>query len=78
MVSIPEWKNREAEDKINPEHYTGGGIETFDYMKAKLTSQELEGFLKGNILKYITRANLKNGKEDYKKAQWYLNKLVDL
>ena len=61
---------------INPIHYKTGGIEVFDFMKAKLTSEELSGFCKGNIIKYITRANHKNGIEDLKKAQWYLDKLI--
>ena len=61
---------------INPNHYKTGGIEVFDFMKAKLTPEELSGFCKGNIIKYITRANHKNGIEDLKKAQWYLDKLI--
>jgi len=66
-------------DNVNhPQHYTQGGIETIDYLEAKLTGKEFRGYLKGNILKYMSRANLKNGAEDYKKAQWYLNKLIEV
>ena len=61
---------------INPIHYKTGGIEVFDFMKAKLTTEEIKGFCKGNIIKYITRENHKNGTEDLKKAQWYLDKLI--
>tara|TARA_R110002153_G_scaffold257748_1_gene417030 strand:- start:6 stop:323 length:318 start_codon:yes stop_codon:yes gene_type:complete len=61
---------------INPNHYKIGGVEVFDFLKAKLTLEELNGFCKGNIIKYITRANHKNGIEDIKKAQWYLDKLI--
>lgn len=64
-------------DNINPSHYKTGGIETIDYLKAKLTKEEFRGYLKGNIVKYISRAELKGGLEDYKKAQWYSNKLID-
>lgn len=64
-------------DNINPDHYKTGGIETIDYLKAKLTKEEFRGYLKGNIVKYISRAELKGGLEDYKKAQWYSNKLID-
>ncbi|HSH24195.1 MAG TPA: DUF3310 domain-containing protein [Massilibacterium sp.] len=64
-------------DNINPGHYKTGGIETIDYLKAKLTKEEFRGYLKGNIVKYISRAELKGGLEDYKKAQWYSNKLID-
>ena len=66
-------------DNVNhPSHYTQGGIETIDYLQAKLTKDEFIGYLKGNILKYMSRANLKNGTEDYKKAQWYINKLIEV
>lgn len=30
-----------------------------------------------NILKYMLRWKYKNGLEDLKKAQWYLNHLID-
>jgi hypothetical protein len=66
-------------DNVNhPQHYTQGGIETIDYLQAKLSHDEFVGYLKGNILKYVSRANMKNGAEDYKKAQWYVNKLVEV
>lgn len=65
-------------DNINPDHYKVGGIETIDILKAKLTPEELAGFLKGNIVKYITRANHKNGAEDYAKAAWYADALKKL
>jgi len=69
----------QKDDKVNhPYHYTSGGIETIDYLQAKLTHEEFVGYLKGNILKYMSRANMKNGAEDYKKAQWYINKLIEV
>lgn len=66
-------------DQINhPQHYTEGGIECIDYLKAKLSKDEFIGYLKGCALKYLSRANFKESAEkDYKKAQWYINKLVD-
>ena len=65
-------------DMVNkPPHYTHGGIETIDYMQAKLTQEAFIGFLQGNCIKYLSRAAHKGTPiEDFKKAQWYLNKLV--
>ena len=62
-----------AEDKVNhPSHYKVGGIETIDFIEAK----EL-GYLLGNVVKYISRADHKDNKlENLKKAQWYLNRVV--
>ena len=66
-----------AKDKINPDHYKVGGIETFDILKAKLSPTQLAGFCKGNVIKYVTRSDHKNKVEDLKKAKWYLDKLID-
>ncbi|CAB4143870.1 SaV-like [uncultured Caudovirales phage] len=66
-------------DNVNhPQHYTQGGIETIDYLQAKLTQEQFEGYLVGNILKYISRYPHKNGVEDLRKAQWYINKLIEV
>ena len=64
-------------DSINPNHYVFGGIEIIEYLKAKLTAEEYRGFLKVNVLKYISRKDDKNGLEDLKKYKWYLDKLID-
>jgi hypothetical protein len=65
-------------DNINsPAHYTAGGIETIDFIKAKLTPEEFRGYLKGNVLKYASRAGLKgNAVEDAGKLAWYATRLA--
>jgi len=56
-------------DNVNhPAHYTVGGIETIDFIKAKLTPEEFIGYLKGNVIKYLSRAPHKGGTEDIEKA----------
>lgn len=50
--------------------------ECIDEIKAMLTPEEFRGFLKGNVLKYRFRANLKNGHEDMKKADNYAHYLM--
>ena len=61
-----------VEQVKNPTHYTCGSIEPWDYIIAN----DL-GYLEGNIVKYITRYQLKNGKQDLLKARQYLDKLID-
>jgi hypothetical protein len=65
-------------DPINhPSHYTAGGIETIDVMKAKSSHLEFIGHLRLTVMKYITRGPFKeNALQDYKKAQWYLDRLI--
>lgn len=66
-----------APNNVNsPSHYTAGGIETIDYIKAKMTSDQFAGYCTGNILKYISRYPFKNGVEDLKKAKVYLEWLI--
>jgi hypothetical protein len=71
--------DQKADDAVNaPNHYTIGGIETIDYIRAKLTTEQLRGYYLGNLLKYLSRAKHKDGLQDYKKAQVYLNWLIEL
>jgi hypothetical protein len=64
-------------DPVNPAHYKNdAGVECIDAIKAQLTTQEFEGFLKGQVAKYVWRERQKGGREDLKKAHWYLSLLV--
>ena len=65
-------------DPVNkPIHYNTGGIEAIEAILAA-TNEQSEGYLQGNIMKYIWRYRYKNGLEDLQKAQWYLNKLIEV
>lgn len=73
-----EKKNAEEaqeNDIINhPEHYTKGGIEVRDF----IDSWKLD-FNSGNVIKYVVRAPYKGTElQDLKKAQNYLNHLIEL
>jgi len=61
-------------DMVNhPPHYKSGGLEAIDVLEAFFPDDPL-GWQVG---KYILRYRKKNGLEDLKKAQWYLNRLID-
>lgn len=63
-------------DAVNsPSHYTTGGIECIDCIKAAL-GENFIGFLMGNVIKYSYRYRHKNGIEDLKKARWYLDRAI--
>lgn len=60
----------EEEDK----HYSGT-IQPLEFMQANMSKDEFIGFLKGNVIKYVSRAGKKRGssvKEDLLKAKRYL------
>ena len=62
-------------DMVNsPPHYTSGGIETIDFIKAKLSDEGYRGYLQGNLLKYASRIG-KKGSDDAGKAAWYAQRL---
>ena len=62
----------------SPLHYTVGGFEALEVIKAKLTPEEYRGYCKGNILKYIMRANYKGTHDtDCGKVRYYATELED-
>jgi hypothetical protein len=66
-----------TKDNVNsPAHYNHTKIECITYLEDTL-GEGLTYYLEGNIKKYLHRWRYKNGIEDLKKAQWYLNKLIE-
>jgi len=54
-------------------HYKVKAIQPWDYIVANKL-----GFLEGNAIKYLTRWRDKGGVEDLKKAQHYIQKLIEV
>ena len=65
-------------DMVNhPSHYTQGGIECIDALKAATVSKTgIEAVCTANVIKYLWRYEEKNGIEDVKKARWYIDRLI--
>ena len=61
----------------HPSHYTQGGIECIDAIKASMTADGFCDYCKGNIIKYIWRWRDKGGVEDLRKASVYLDWLIN-
>ena len=71
--------NKESNaDMVNhPSHYTQGGIECIDALKAATVSKTgIEAICTANAIKYLWRYEEKNGIEDVKKARWYIDRLI--
>lgn len=65
-------------DNINPDHYKQGKVECIDALEAATINKTgIEAVCTANVIKYLWRYEAKNGLEDVKKAQWYLNRLID-
>lgn len=70
-------KNETNSNVNHPSYYNNNSLETIEIIKGSLSKEEYSGFLKGNILKYISRADFKgNVVEDLEKAKWYLEELI--
>ena len=60
-----------------PSHYTHGGIECIEAIRASMTADGFCDYCKGNIIKYIWRWRDKGGVEDLRKASVYLDWLIN-
>jgi len=65
-------------DNVNhPSHYTQGAIECIDAIKEATKGLfGIEAVCTANIIKYVWRWKFKNGVEDLRKADWYLQRLI--
>lgn len=63
----------------HPYHYTAGGdVECIQAIRAALGSEAFLDFCRGQVMKYIWRARLKNSlNENLKKAAWYLERAIE-
>lgn len=69
--------NPDADMVNHPSHYTQGGIECIDALKAATVSKMgIEAVCTANAIKYLWRYEEKNGVEDVKKARWYIDRLI--
>jgi hypothetical protein len=59
--------------QVSGSHYKEQGIQPVVY----ILSNNL-GFCEGNVIKYVTRHKLKNGRADIEKAIHYLELLLEL
>lgn len=80
-IEKPQKENKEmAKENVNhPKHYNReGGMECIDEMILVFGKEAVQNFCLCNAWKYRYRAADKNGEEDLKKSDWYLNKYKEL
>lgn len=78
VFNAPVYNSPEQDAVNHPQHYISEtGLETIDVIEAfTFDLKGTEAVCTGNILKYICRWKNKNGLQDLKKAQWYLERLI--
>lgn len=71
--------NELSTDNVNhPKHYELGNVECIDVIVASQGKEAAQAFCICNAMKYLFRHKMKNGVEDIRKAQWYINKYLEL
>ena len=64
-------------DNVNrPSHYASGEVECIEAIKSQMNAEEYQGYLRGNVVKYMWRWREKGGVESLRKARWYLDRLI--
>ena len=63
---------------IEPNYYHNKGTDVIKMIELLRGEQAAKDFCVGNVLKYAIRYDKKNGVEDLKKAQTYINRLIIL
>ena len=72
-------KETEYDEVNHPKRYTGQcSIECIDVMELTFGTQAVINFCMCNAFKYLWRYKAKNGEEDIRKAEWYLDHTVKL
>jgi len=73
IKDLKDFANRQYDDITKPEHYCAGfQIEPLDY----ILKNGLD-FLEGNIIKYVSRYDMKGGVKDLEKAKFYIDRLIE-
>jgi hypothetical protein len=75
---IPYNKEEEMSIVTHPSHYTQGSIECIDAMLSAYGKEAVMNFCQCNAFKYLWRFNHKNHIEDLNKAEWYIDKYIEL
>lgn len=80
QMSIQYMQEKSIKECVNhPNHYASGNIECIDAMVECFGKKSTEDFCLLNAFKYLWRCNIKENKnQDIEKANWYLNKYLEL
>ena len=62
-------------DPVNPAHYKRCDIERIEAIKAHF-GDGFPDYLRGNVMKYLSRYKQKGGVRNLRKAVWYLERLT--
>ena len=59
-----------------PDHYDIKQLHPWDAMEKWMSPEQVIGFYRGNVIKYLARYDVKDGVADLRKAAVYLERLI--
>jgi hypothetical protein len=68
---------KQLASQVGSAHYVTKSIQPWTAMESWMSPEEFEGFLRGNVIKYMARYKDKDGIKDILKAKHYLEKLLE-
>lgn len=63
--------------QVGGDHYASKAVQPWDAMGAWMSPEQFEGYLRGNVIKYMARYTDKDGLKDVRKAGHYLERLIE-
>lgn len=64
--------------QVGGDHYIVKRVQPWHAMESWMSKEQFEGFLRGNVIKYMSRYDGKGGRLDLEKAKHYLDRLIEL
>jgi len=79
VFEASQGRNRTADmEQQGGDHYLNMTVQPWAAMEAWMSREAFAGFLRGNSIKYLARADKKGGLEDLLKARHYIDKLIEV
>lgn len=78
LISSRSGKEKSVDSsRLNPKYYTNHQYEVVDILEDQFDSEMVTGAYVGTIIKYLLRSEAKHGLEDYQKAYYFLERLIE-
>lgn len=75
---MPDLHQMANEHQVGGMHYANKPIQPWEFMESVMTEEQFEGYIRGNVIKYLSRYPEKGGRLDLEKAKHYLDKLLEI
>jgi hypothetical protein len=75
---MPDLHQMAMDHQVGGTHYANKTIQPWEFMESVMTEEQFEGYIRGNVIKYLSRYPEKGGRLDLEKAKHYLDKLLEI